>query len=222
MTLHISPLAGLDGVFGVRSGPLACTAIRLDAGELCLYSPLPNLSETEFTALEELGRVSILMAPNHYHHRGIADHLQRFPKARLICAPLARPRLQKQTGLSFEALDVLTSKLPPNIQILEPVGLKTGEIWLQIAGGADLAWIVCDGFSEEAGMPAMLKTFPTFGIRDHVAYKLWVMSRIAERPPTILIPCHGAPVSRPDLGCVLPALLDQHLRQPAKLKVMKQ
>jgi len=64
-----------------------------------MYSPLPDLDEAEFAELENLGKVSILLAPNHYHHRGIARHVERFPHANLACATGARPRLQKLTIL---------------------------------------------------------------------------------------------------------------------------
>lgn len=210
---ELIPLDGFAGIYVLRSGKLGCTAIRLKAGGLCIYSPLPDLGEVEFAELENLGKISILLAPNHYHHRGIAQHVVRFPHASLVCAASARPRLQKLTGFDFKGLVELSNDLPPNAQLVEPEGLKTGEVWLQIAADEGLAWIVCDCFSSEgsAGTPVILDTFPKFGISDRAVYKKWVSSQIDQGPPTSLIPCHGLPVVRHDLGTRLGMLLDEHV-----------
>lgn len=213
-------LTGFSGVHVLRSGKLGCAAIRLNGGGLCIYSPLPDLDEAEFVGLEGLGAVSFLLAPNHYHHRGIAQHVERFPNASLVCAIGAKPRLQKLTGFAFEGLDTLSKELLPNVQLLEPEGLKTGEVWVEVAANEGLAWIVCDCFSTEgrAVAPTMLSTFPKFGILDRKAYRSWVTAQIDRRPPTALVPCHGLPVARPDLGTSLVMLLREHVwpNAPAK------
>jgi hypothetical protein len=211
-------VAGLDGVWTARSGKLGCAAIRLSGGDLCLYSPVLGLGDKGVATLREHGEVSILLAPNHYHNRGLAEHVRLFPEADLVSSTHAETRLAKQTGLQFKGLDTLSAGLPKNIRSLEPKGLKTGEIWLQIEGAEDLAWIVCDAFSSPlvkdgayAEGPSMLGTFPKFGVRDRKMYTSWVKSQISRQPPTILIPCHGAPVRRTDLAELLSALLDKGL-----------
>lgn len=208
---ELNAVAGFAGVHVLRSGALGCAAIRLRSGGLCLFSPLPDLTGAAFAALENLGQVSILLAPNHYHHRGIDQHVARFPQARLVCSENARPRLNKLTGLDFKGLGALSGDLPPSVQILEPDGLKTGEVWLQVASDNDLAWIVCDCFSSEGSAPTMLGTFPRFGIRDRAVYKDWVTAQLHQKPPTTLIPCHGSPAAGPDLGTSLVRLLDAHV-----------
>jgi len=138
--------------------------------------------------------------------------------AKLVCSTDANPRLKKQIGFEFAGLDILADDLPSHFQILTPAGLKTGEIWIQCKNGRDVAWTVCDAFSstpanakDEIGRPSILGTFPKFGVRNRLAYKAWTKSQIRRQSPTILLPCHGPPVKRPDLGEFLSGLLDEHL-----------
>lgn len=210
--------AGLEGIWIAQSAKLRCTAIRLSGGSLCLYSPVPGLGDEGVARLKEYGEVSVLLAPNHYHNRALAEYVQHFPTAKLVCSTDANPRLIKQTGFEFAGLDTLEADLPPYMQMLTPSGLKTGEAWIQYNDGSDVAWIVCDAFSstpentnDKVGRPAMLGTFPKFGIRDRLTYKAWIKSQLAHQAPTTLLPCHGPPVKRPDLGKLLDTLLDQHL-----------
>lgn len=58
------------------------TALRLRNGDLLLYSPLALTVERR-AAVESLGRVGHLYAPNLYHHRWIGDWSAAFPAARL-------------------------------------------------------------------------------------------------------------------------------------------
>lgn len=210
----IQALAGTEGVFVQRQGKLSCSILRMRDDSLCLYSPLPKLTPGMKRGLDALGVVSVLLAPNHYHNRGLKPYEAAFPTARLVAPPEAQPRLEKQTGLRFEGLELLEPLLPPGTRILEPEGLKTGEIWLEVDAAEDRIWIVCDGFSAPAApnggyadKPQMLGTFPKYGAKDGAAYRVWVEDRIAERPPTMLVPCHGSPVKSPDLGPMLSEVL---------------
>jgi len=109
-------------------------------------------------------------------------------------------------------LGAFSIDLPPNVQLLELEGLKTGEVWLEITADEGLAWIVCDCFSSEGSEGIMLATFPKFGIRDRAVYRNWMTSQIDRRPPTTLVSWHGLPVIRPDLGTSPGMLLDEHVR----------
>ena len=64
--------------------PLAVnmTALRLANGDLLLYSPLTMTKERR-TAVESLGPVKHLFAPNLYHHRWIGEWAAAYPSARL-------------------------------------------------------------------------------------------------------------------------------------------
>lgn len=210
-----SELDGVEGVYVAHSGKLSCSAIRLTGGGVCLYSPIAGMAETHCTPLEELGGVTALFAPNHYHHNGLKEHAALFLNAALYCSPSAEPRLHKITGLNFEGLDKLEPELPRHIRILEPPGLKTGEVWLEVHQPGETVWILTDAFSSErapqggfAENPAMLSTFPRYGVKDAATYKKWVEQRLSDSEPTILVPCHGSPVKCANLGSSLMRQLD--------------
>lgn len=218
MSKSFIEISGLNGVYCARSGKLSCTALRLQDGGLCLYSPVAGLEKSQHAQLSELGGVSALLAPNHYHNKGLKPHVEAFPNASLYCPVSAEPRLNKITGLYFEPVSKLQSDLLTSHRILEPEGLKTGEIWIEIESDQERAWIVTDAFSAPVhssekfgGKASMLGTFPRYGVSDTATFKDWVKKRLAIAPPTMLLPCHGSPVKATNLDIQLLGLLDKTL-----------
>jgi len=68
------------------------TVLRLTDNRLLLYSPVAMTSKRR-AAVEALGSVAHLYAPNLYHHRWIGDWAAAFPSARLHAPPsLAKKR----------------------------------------------------------------------------------------------------------------------------------
>lgn len=210
MSSRLLLVDGLDGVFTARLGKLSCTALRLADGSLCLYSPVAGLKKSLQAQASELGPVSALLAPNHYHNKGLASHVEAFPHAALYCSTAAAPRLTKITGLNFNPLERLKGALADGQILLEPDGLKTGEVWVQITSPAECALVVTDAFSSELQPPGetcdrvtMLATFPRYGIKDRKAYKTWATDLLSAAAPTMLLPCHGSPVRSPVLASQL-------------------
>src|SRR4051812_20251898 len=72
------------------------TVLRLAEGELLIHSPLPMTPERR-AAVESLGRVAHLYAPNTFHHMWLGEWSQAFPMA-VVHAPAAlaqkRPELR--------------------------------------------------------------------------------------------------------------------------------
>jgi len=72
------------------------TVLGLEEGGLLLHSPLPMTPERR-AAVESLGRVAHLYAPNTFHHQWLGEWSQAFPEAR-VHAPEAlakkRPELR--------------------------------------------------------------------------------------------------------------------------------
>lgn len=220
---EFSPIPTLPGLFSARKGNLRCTAVVLKDGTVCLFSPVQGLGDDTLESLWNIGSVSFLLAPNHYHNKALAEYHAQFQNAAL-CAPVgASPRLQSVTGLSFEPLDQLNKLLPDNMEFLEPAGLKTGEIWLSVKQGADNAWFVVDAFCGPSGPdknatknnPELLKTFPRYGVGNAQQYATWAQARIAEDSPKFLIPCHGAMVQNTNLGIQLNTLVEEAFLTPA-------
>ncbi len=213
------PIDGLDGVYAAQKGTLRCSAIVLKDGGVCLFSPVQGLSQPALDSLSAIGRVAYLLAPNHYHNKGLAEYAEAFPDT-ILCAPAAAaPRLRKITGLEPNDLESLKKELPRDIKFIETDGLKTGEVWLRLSAGGRTTWFVVDAFSgPKAGKsggvtdaPEMLKTFPNFGVADRKVYAAWVTARIHQDKPDTLVPCHGTIVRAPDLPEKLEALVVANL-----------
>jgi len=209
---------GLDGIYTAENGNLRCNAIKLESGGLCLFSPVMGLGEEAIASLAKLGKVEFLVAPNHYHNKGLMEYCEAFPKASLCASPEAHKRLEKITGLQFFDLNALVSILPHNIQLVFPRGLKTGEVWINATSDQSRAWLVVDAFSGPKGNPGniarepeMLGTFPKFGVGDKEIYLTWVERQIQEAKPTMIVPCHGNIVCSSQLAKSLQLLIQNKL-----------
>ena len=97
------------------------TVLRLGDGNLLLYSPVA-LTQARQSAIEALGPVAHLYAPNLFHHRWIGEWAAAFPSA-LLHAPvgLAKKRgdLRIKPGDHLLLLLVLTHlREPPFLALL--------------------------------------------------------------------------------------------------------
>lgn len=211
-----SPVAGFEHVWCVQSGSLRCTALQLNTGELCVYSPVAGLGAEARDSLAGLGEVKFLLAPNHYHNKGLGEYAAAFPSASLCCSDAARPRLRKIVGLTFDSLDALASRMPSGASLRQPEGLKTGEVWLELTGKGDVAWVVADAFSGPKSKKVetklqMLGTFPKYGVEDAGKYCTWLEGALSASSPTLILPCHGSSVRAPDLDQQARSLVKSNL-----------
>ena len=99
-----TPIPHQSHIWSSQKGSLRCTALKLSDESLCLYSPVLGLNDEAYDSLAALGKVSFLLAPNHYHNKGLAEYAEAFPDAKLICSEHAKPRLEKQTRMTFGPL----------------------------------------------------------------------------------------------------------------------
>lgn len=83
------------GVLGFRY-PTRMAVIRLAGGGLFVWSPVP-LSPELRAAVDALGEVRHLVAPNSLHHLFIGEWARAYPKARLY-APAALRRRRRDLG----------------------------------------------------------------------------------------------------------------------------
>lgn len=218
MSNQLSTFRELDGCGGIHiaeRNDLRCTAIRLKDGRLCLFSPVAGLNKKALESLSELGEVGFLLAPNHYHNKGLAEYQRAFPAAEACASEKAAPRLKKVTGVTVKGLAALEALLPSGADLLEPEGLKTGEVWLRWKSGKQKCWLVVDAFcgpqkqakQQLSDEPEILKPFPTYGIGDKAAYRSWVLPQIRGDKPKTLVPCHGAVLRAADLPAKLETLV---------------
>ncbi len=218
MTGVVQMIEGFEGLYVARSKKLSCTLFRLGDETLCIYSPVNGLETAVAELQNELGKVTAILAPNHYHNKGLIAHLEAFPDAFLYCSAAARPRLNKVTGLNFETLERLRGRLPGGTELHEPGGLKTGEVWLQVKSHVDCALAVTDAFNSAllplesyADRVSLLGTFPRYGVQDARSYKTWATQFLTKTAPSILLPCHGSPVKSVDLTGQLVDLVEKEI-----------
>jgi hypothetical protein len=205
------PLDEITGVYVANKGGLRCSAFKLTDGSLCLFSPVLGLGDEALQSIKSIGTVSHLIAPNHYHNAGLAEYAKAFPAAKLNASPEAASRLAKVTGLNFEDLHNLKKVLPKSFSILEPKGLKTGEVWISSIGKLLKAWFVVDAIAgpkmsgkiERFDHPELLKTFPTYGVRDFAVYSGWFLEQLKADQPRLVVPCHGGLIAADNLPVTL-------------------
>jgi hypothetical protein len=109
-------IAGTDGLWEAQGEltmptraflPLRMTVVRLPDGGLWLHSPIA-LDETLAAAVDALGPVRHVVAPNLFHHLHLRSARERWPQARLWGAPglaAKRPRLRFDATLGTDATE---------------------------------------------------------------------------------------------------------------------
>ncbi|NII58634.1 alpha/beta fold hydrolase [Sphingomonas aerolata] len=135
------PKVFAEGVWIVDSGPINAmgialpvrmTIIRLENGDLLLHSPTLYSAELA-KAIEALGRVRHLVAPNIAHWTYIADWQRAYPDATTWAAPGLRDRAQvRASSVRFDA--ELGGTAPAEWsdtldQGMVPAGAGFNEIW---------------------------------------------------------------------------------------------
>lgn len=104
--------------------PTRMTIIRLPDGGLWVHSPIACVPEL-VAAVEALGPVAAIIAPNVFHYTHLADWARAFPQARVFGLPALAAKVP---GIAFTALDQ-----PPTSR------------W---AGSIDLHVVALGGFAE--------------------------------------------------------------------------
>lgn len=213
-TSGYEPLSGADQLWLARKDNGRMVAVGLKDGSLCLYSPVKGL---ESLACPQ-GKVTHLLAPNHYHNKGLASFSAQYPRATICASKQASPRLKKIVGLAVKPLTSLSRKLSAGFELLEPEGLKTGEVWLRFPVGHGVGWLVADSFSATkmtatstacgaSSVPTLLGTFPSYAIADQESYVDWVQAMIKQDKPKMVIPCHGSVIQGSGLAGKLTKLV---------------
>lgn len=183
-------------------------AVRLTDGSSLVVSPVKGTLEKSAASLEAIGRPSFALAPNHFHFLGLREARDRYPELTCVSSAVAARRLTSKCGHAFGSLDALRERLPSSITVLEPPGIKTGELWLRAETERGVAWVVSDAFfsveNPLKGMMGMIlratqtapglrigSTFLWLALGDRRAYRRWLEERIEEDRPRLLVPSHG-------------------------------
>jgi hypothetical protein len=224
------PVRPLDGVYEIRrsNGPvsLRAVAVELGSGSVCVYSPVPHAGQSALQFLSSLG-APLLLAPNAFHTLGLPEHAAAFADAKVVASDRASGRIRKKTGLPVHDLNTLRARLPAHVALLELPPIRNGEVWLSVRSANTCAWIVCDGFvnlqrTPPGALGMLLKLFrlapglsisATFKwmLKDHAAYRNWLLAQIERDKPTVLIPSHGQIINDPNLPTRLADLVRARL-----------
>jgi hypothetical protein len=220
----------MDGVFEIRRShgplPLRAVAVQLHAGSVCVYSPVPHVGEPALRQLGSWGK-PLLLAPNAFHTLGLPEHAAAFGNTQVIASKRAARRIERKTQLDVQDLDVLRNQLGADVSLLELPPVRSGEVWLSVQRNGRCAWIVCDGFLNIARAPSgalgvfikLMRMGPGLSIsstfrwmvKNRQHYRNWLLQRIAEDRPTMLIPSHGQIIVDPDLPTRLERLTRERL-----------
>jgi hypothetical protein len=201
---------------------LGTIALGLPDRGLLVYSPTAGLTDEDRAGLVALGEPRLFVAPNHYHHLGLPEWLARHPGVRCVASPAARPRLEKkQPGIAFA--DPESIELPPGVRLVA-APTRSGELWLFVETARGRALVVGDAFMnvnlpprgftgamlrliKAAPGPAIPTTFTRMAVGDQAPYRAFTRQLLEAERPTLLVPCHGDPLSGPELPEQLTALM---------------
>jgi hypothetical protein len=213
---HVDEAHGVwtrEYVFAPKSLARMMTA-RAKDGSLVAISPANGLGEKDFETLRADGGVSALIAPNGFHHLGLASWSQAFPNARIFAPAKASARVaKKQPKLRvIEPLEALAPLLADGVRVLDLPGISIGETWITVEAASGPIWYVADScFSMETAPASLIPRLlfkwtdsaPGFKInglglamftKDKPALRKFMLDRLAEQAPSTVITAHGAVV----------------------------
>lgn len=202
--------------YSFRPGASATTLVFRGADGLVVVSPEPDPAPGVLDALAELGPVRALVANNPFHHLGQRAFRARFPEAKSYAPSGAIPRLTKQTGgVPFEPLSALP--LPPGLACEEAAGFRWGEAILRLPSAAGTVWYTGDllvNIQQLPSIPArwlftwtgsapgfrLFKPAAWLLVKDRRAAREWMLERLRDSPPALVVPAHGPPLAADDLA----------------------
>lgn len=206
-----------------------CCAIELRSGGTLVVGPVRGLGEEAHARLVEVGAPTWLLAPNYFHYMGLPEYLERYPDARVAATDKAAARIVKKSPaeLDIRPLAEVGAELPDHVRVLEPPGIKSGEVIVRVETARGVAWICTDSFfhveqkargfigfmlSITGTVPGLRigRTFTGLAVRGK-AYREWLLPELERDPPRILVPGHGAVVEGDDLGERLATLAKSRL-----------
>lgn len=219
--------AGLYTIEKKSKFPLRSSMLVLEGGGTVIMSPIRRLGDKATAQLSEIGEPRFLLAPNHFHHLGLPEHVERY-QAKVVASQVAAPRVHKQSNLAVEGPDELRAALPEHAELITPPGTRAGEAFLKVKTKRGVAWSFGDAFFNVPKTPGgfiglmctlskttpglqLGKTFPLLALKDKRAYKQWILEQLSNDPPKILLPSHGEMLEAEDLGGRLKALVESRL-----------
>lgn len=181
------------------------------SGGIVVVSPPCNAADAVVEELQrEFGPVRALVAPNAFHHMGLAAWHARCPDAELYAPAQSIARVQRQSGLhGIRPAAEFGAIAGPRLQLVDMPHYKTGELLVRIDTNRGLVWYVTDiimNMPSLPGHPLVRLLFklsgsapglrfnniaPLFMVKNKAALKRWLAAEAGAKPPRWLIPAHG-------------------------------
>lgn len=207
-TLVEPSLPALTFTYSFGPGLADALAVPVEGG-FAVISPPYQPPEDAFTELEKHGPVKALVAPNAFHTMGLASWKARYPDAPLFAPAQSIPRVQKKAKTNdVRPVAEMAKMLGDRVEIIDMPHYKTGEILVRwpIEGG--FAWYVTDVMMNFPTVPKgpygvvsrWTKSAPglrrnaiagMFMIKDKRALYGWLIEQAGQKPPKLIITCHG-------------------------------
>lgn len=194
-----------------------CLTAKLPSGGLMVISAPSRIDPKAIDELAEYGPVEALVANNGFHYLGLARWKEHFPEARCFAAPGAIARIEKRSKgplPQIEPLSALEPLLGDDVAVVETASSKCGETWARVKIADGYVWYGSDILINLEEMPPSLllrtlfkltKSAPgyrVFGLaarfilKDRRATFRAMLADVEAHPPTVMVPAHGAIVTR--------------------------
>lgn len=210
----------VKGSLPKRAMPRNMVVYRLPDATLLIHSAI-WLDEAGLSALEALGKPSLLLVPNGFHRMDARRYKARYPDVRVICPEAARKAVEKVIAVDATCEDTLPAR---GVKYHAPSGLKPAELVYELpAGPGQHALVMTDLMMNLPGLPGleglMLQLFGpgrVFGVtriaklmlvKDKAKFRAWLEAQAARPGLTGVIVAHGEPVTKDAAAAVKEAAL---------------
>lgn len=196
------PVEPLKFFGGIRM-PLASTVLRLPDGKVLVYGPA-KFDDEQLGAIDALGDVAYIVAPNLYHHLYVAKAAEKWPNARVLGAPgLAAKRSDLKfhgelpTSLNEHVeMEVIggTPKLNEAVLFHRPTGtLLCADFLFNVTQPANARTKFAISMTGVGGGKLAMSKLWKWTMKDQSALRASI-DRIMKWPIQHVAPAHGEPI----------------------------
>lgn len=178
-----------------------------------VLSPPSRPKDECFAELEKHGKVRALVASNGFHHLGLPAWKKRYPDAPVFAPAQSVARVEKHSKIQgIRPVAEAASLLPAGVELVDMPHYRTGEILARIQTEKGLLWYVTDLIFNMLELPKMFpirqifkwtnsapgfklnRVGTRFMVKDWKALLRWMRAEVEKAPPSLVLPCHGAPL----------------------------
>ena len=210
-------LPALTCTYNFGPGLANALALTVEGGGLIVLSPPCNVPDEIYTELEKRGPIRALVAPNAYHSMGLVPWRARYPDVPVFAPAQSIKRLEKTTKITgIRPAAEAAALLGDRVELIDMPHYKTGELLVRWrADDGAWVWFMTDVAFAMPTLPKgifgtvmkLTKSGPGFRrnaiagffmVKDKRALYAWISAQAAEKPPTLIVPCHGVPLTLTD------------------------